>query len=454
MPGTLKYTYLHQYRMGKTCHDWHVDLETGTYYKYQWEEAQQKQVDHRRLDKYWFEPDYRHHGYAVSMTLTTPNAPTEEQLQYVDDSSESHSELSTADGHTAKTFPVPFTAKDQVGCRIVQRGVGDERFYQVVNQHAFVGKKLAGLALLRVCKKLHAECSNILYGENRFAFVADSDPEDFKHFPMWIPGAVNSKNGRPQTASRTERSIARMFAPGSYKGKFVAKDPMFKFFSRIGRVNVSRLKKVMISGIFKTAYNSYTEVDLKYVDPGFQRHLHAYITVLSLCSPQLKELTLHRREPSEEDNVWEGDRWENDLRQQRTDDEHLNEIVEDAVSRLPALRTLQLGAAEFLNKEEFEERWGTSVKWMRKVKDREVDDKAKSKEVRKQEDAELQVELARIEERAQEDVWQAYQYAPRQSKKDVEEEECTCGASSGRGRGRGRRGRGGRWEVTGDLGAW
>lgn len=408
---------------------------THEHYGYQWGERPQVYGHHRGP---WY-PEYSSANcYAQRLRITVPSSPIQtRRLQSVEHSSEPGGEVSTTSIGSSEAVAASMPYRQ--GRFLVERGEGDEKFFQVVDRFDDVKvQRLAGISLLRVCKQLNAECARVLYGENLFSFIAESEGDDFRHFPQWIPG-LPSRNGTAQTQEQLDYAIDRMFAPDGFIPKFVGRDSLLKFFSRIGRINTSLLKRVMVSGRFKTA----TETSLV----PFERILNVHLTTLSITCPQLKELTLHRKQSE----VYLGPgHWEGDEGGLGSDDEHLYEIVRDVIARLPSLRLLQLGGPELFNQENFVEDWGTAVKWMVDVAERTNTDNMKSKMATEQAKEDLRDVLANIHELAEKDRENAWRFAPRKSKGDLEaeakaQEECTCVACrehiSSRGRGH-RRGRG------------
>lgn len=382
---------------------------------------QVQKIDSDDHDYFDYDPAYmqRCYGrifppsYTRDITVTSLSTPTRQQLE---------------------SLSIPSSAEDHPGWFIVKRGEGDETFHQVVTKSEVTVHALRGLALLRVNKQFNDECGEVLYGENLFSFNANARVKEFTHHPKWIPG-LSHKDGTPQTPGQTEYALNRLFAPGSFKPMFVARDPLLSFLTRIGRVNASRMKRIMISGQFMTEDADIRPVNPADTTPGFGRILHAQITVLSLACPALKELTLHRREDNDPDSRWEGD-YEAAL----TDSQHLDLVLADLVERLPSLRTLQLGGPELLQ-EEFVEGWGTAVKWMKVVDERKRTDADKCKHCKETEAEELEETLEKISKKAVYDVRDAAQFAPRGKKSECECYWCvkSTGGEGGSGRRGGRR---------------
>lgn len=122
----------------------------------------------------------------------------------------------------------------------------------------------------------------------------------------------------------------------------------------------------------------------------------------------------------------DGMRWDHDPQGAISNDTHLNNVVENVVGKLKTLKVLQLGDREALNVEPFVEQWDTSFKWMTHVKEeakrQELEDAAKSKEVKTEEAEARNTLAARIARWAIRDVRDAQRFAPRiKETKDDEE---------------------------------
>lgn len=328
-----------------------------------------------------------------------PTYPTLFQAEYISNGEES----------------LPFTFENQTKCQVIQRGQVGNQFPQVVNQLVVGVEALRGVAMMRVCKQALSECREVLYGENFFSFTTYPSPDELKHFPQWVPGMLN-KNGSPQTPQQVELSIDRMFAPGSFLPKFVAKDEMLRFFHRIGRINTSLLTKIKIAGQMRT---HRAGENLENTSPGFKLTLDIHTTILNKTCPSLKDLTLHMMDysmDSSENSLC----WDDDLQRAKSNDAHLNEIVEKVATRLRTLKVFQLGGPKSLNSTPFKENWGTSVKWMTFVKERahrqQLEDAKKSQEVKDMEAKAHNEILANIAQSSLRDVQNEQRFAPRFSR--------------------------------------
>lgn len=175
-PGWVKRTWTSERKIGRTCHDYWYDQHVGQVYLYQWDELHQVKENDWGTYRRWvkFEPAYgAHHFYhSQGLELTTPIYPTSSQTEYI-----------------RKGLELPYDDENQDSRNVIQRGEGVNQFAQVVDRKTVNVEALRGLAILRVCKDALAGCTEILYGENTFAFNAECISEDeMMHCPYLIPG--------------------------------------------------------------------------------------------------------------------------------------------------------------------------------------------------------------------------------------------------------------------------
>lgn len=96
--------------------------------------------------------------------------------------------------------------------------------------------------------------------------------------------------------------------------------------------------------------------------------------------------------------------------------------------------------------ENYTEHWGTSVKWLTKVKERLHKNSGKSKGAKDAEKVRLAEAIKEIESQAWEDVWSACRFAPKAKQVDCDCQWCV--ESTGGVRERDRRRRGYRWASS------
>ncbi|CZR54620.1 uncharacterized protein PAC_04504 [Phialocephala subalpina] len=392
--GTILPGYVHWWRISsrKAGGHYYVSEEhPEKTYKYQWNELHQKASSSRSYGRWWgdYEPEFPggRYGYGYqTVTITIPTEPTFTQRELI------------AGGQ--KSLPYTFNNQFgiQVGCDVVHRGNNGEAGPQVINRIEVDLPRLE-LGILRANKQALEECSQILYGENTFAFITGSsrpfdgqhvhEYDELSHFPDYIPGHPNSKNGRPQSQVKISNNLDRMFykiigedgkPKGAFRPKLVARDPMLTFFWRIGRMNTSLLTKIQIEGCMKTLHKPDPDDELDNVTVhvkglGFGRMLPFFTTILKNTCPHLRVLTLHMEDDKWNmiQYLWDDDQYGNTG---KTDDERIDEVVEKVVSSLESLEVLNLGGHKSFEKPKdqedwvYEDQWGRSARWMEIVKKR------------------------------------------------------------------------------------
>jgi hypothetical protein len=287
LPGNVHYCTISSRKAGD---HYYVNIEHyHRKYKYQWNELHQKVKESRSDGRWWvgYEPEYHGGSYGTgyqTMILTIPTEPTFGQAEAI------------ARGENSLPFTFEKELGTQIGCDFVRRGKAGESGVQVINRVQVHLPRLEGVGLLQVCKQTLEECSQILYGENRFAFITSSGRplneqhahkhDELEHFPHWIPG-IPKKNGASQSQRQIAKAIDRMFKQDTFRPKFVARDPMLAFFRRIGRNNTSLLTKIEIEGCMKTDYNFFPEKFSETEPLGFARILPILTTVLKNACPNL-----------------------------------------------------------------------------------------------------------------------------------------------------------------------
>ncbi|KAF8861896.1 hypothetical protein BDZ45DRAFT_739770 [Acephala macrosclerotiorum] len=383
--GTILPGYVHwvQYTDRKAGDHYYVlESRNCKAYQYQWNELPQQNKHDWSNGRSWcsYEPSYMDNR-TNTLTLTIPTEPTYNQTELIDR------------GHKSLPFTYNNDYGTQVGCDVVRRGNDGEAGAQVINRVEVHLPGFEAIFMLRVCKQIYEECSQVLYSENTFAFITGSgrplnsrhahEPDELSHYLRQIPGYLR------QTRSQFSKSLDMLFSriidehyrnvPG-FRPKFVARDPMLDFFNRIGRINTSLLTKIEIEGCMKTLYNFEPDEDMENVEIkpfalGFAQILPIFTTVLKNTCPNLRVLTLHMedKKSDRERYLWDWDPYNNAA---KTDDERIDKVVERVVSGLDSLEALNLGGYKsFMMPEcrtnwEYEDEWGGSVRWMKIVRDR------------------------------------------------------------------------------------
>jgi len=351
-------------------------------YSYLWDEACQRTATNPN--------DYFHGGPASEslpqawldskpLTITIISKPTIEQSMLI------------CKGIKA----LPLTMKPEIGkqisCQVVRRG---QHGLQIVNQISLVPCILFGAAMLRTCKQISAECVQVLYGENTFAFSTGlfspfspqgevHEWDELEKSTNFIPG-LPQNNGKPQLKSETTKALDKLFSPSGYQPPFVKRDPLLLFMGKIGRHNASFITNVKIDGFMKTSYRPFPRIPMaelpSHLPLGFARILPILTTVLENCCPRLRKLTLHM-----EDQIYPRPGMQalwDDAPYNKIggfDEERIDQIVSKVIEQLTSLKELQLGGYQTFNllKEspdtEFVDEWGKSARWIWLVEKRARD---------------------------------------------------------------------------------
>jgi hypothetical protein len=261
---------------------------------------------------------------------------------------------------------------------------------QILNRIlVFEPTPLYGLAILRTCKRISAECLPILYGENTFAF---STAFVHNHFGRndgknMVPGHLTEHDGN-QTAMEISRSIDNMFDHDGIPCTFVDFDPMLTFLRTIGRLNTSFLTRIKLDGCMRSVdpyfLNHRNDPGVE-LPVGFGYSLRVYSTVLRRACPKLEKLTIQMENELLESGHYAWDEDFLDLSKFRDrhnlsklkDQDRIDSIVGRVVVNLPQLKELWLegtlwtdttvgGPAVVI----FKDSWGMAARWMRFVRDR------------------------------------------------------------------------------------
>jgi hypothetical protein len=256
-----------------------------------------------------------------------------------------------------------FELDSQVSSYLLKRGNFEP---QIINRAVVSTIGIQGINVLRTCRQIYKEASNVLYGSNTFVFDTRyqypfthhrgvHDHDKFDKTPQWIPGLAHA-NGTPQTRRQIEKGIDRMFDEDMPKRKFIYCDPLTKFFLTIGRANASKITEVKIEGHFKTAENHWQYRENRPI--GFACLLSIHTAVFTNVCSDLKELALHQ---GTNDQLWDDDL---DGTSGLTDEQHIGQVVGAVVNGLPTLKKLHLGNYHFTPSKQVEAQWGRSRRWM------------------------------------------------------------------------------------------
>ncbi|KAF8865216.1 hypothetical protein BDZ45DRAFT_684268 [Acephala macrosclerotiorum] len=227
--------------------------------------------------------------------------------------------------------------------------------------------------LLRTCKQLRKEGTEILYGDNVFSFEAGvhrGDVLEEEENPKHIPG-LPSPEGVDQSKEEASAAINRIFDKECHHPRFVWQDPLLHFFTRIGPYNVGLLKSIKISGEFKTWYQD------AWYKLGLENILPIYTLVLRNTCKSLRKVYL-------DGEVDDANYWGHYKEKERdlVDHEALSRIVQKLAEGLPQLKHFHLGwSGDVHGKRELswsavqsaieEEKWGHALKWVDIVNNRE-----------------------------------------------------------------------------------
>lgn len=159
--------------------------------------------------------------------------------------------------------------------------------------------------------------------------------------------------------------------------KFVGRDSMLKFFRKIGRVNASLMTKVVLEGSLKAAHREYYDGSIWNTRIGFATVLDVRTTVLKFVCPNLREITLHMSDKGDSLQC-SNTLWDDDVQNEASmsNDQKVDYVVGKVVTNLKLMRVLKLGGHQTFEAEtqenagDFEDKWGTSVRWIKVVKER------------------------------------------------------------------------------------
>ncbi|KAH7403266.1 hypothetical protein BKA64DRAFT_776669 [Cadophora sp. MPI-SDFR-AT-0126] len=235
-----------------------------------------------------------------------------------------------------------------------------------------------GIRLLRTCKRVHDEGSEVLYGHNNFLFFTDDIHwyGSIQYDADELPSAPLAHCVLPDE-DQISQSIKNLFSKKFRHCRSVWYDPLLRFFVAIGPRNAAPLKSIDITGTFQVANPAYHQL-------SFASILPIYTTIMSRVCRRLTKITLHKI-PS--DDTWGYDFDEFDENgnkiegiERKTDDERISDAVEKLAKGLPQVKQLQLGGNDNGNEHGIniesasglyvDEGWGNAMKWIQCVNDR------------------------------------------------------------------------------------
>lgn len=185
-----------------------------------------------------------------------------------------------------------------------------------------------GVPILRTCKNLNEEGTEILYGENKFVFNA---------------AAIHGND-----ALKTFPDLNYIFDKSRARtSSFLLEDPLLDFMHRVGRQNAAYIKCIKLEGPMKTVHLHQGLIP-EVLDPGLALTLPVYTAFLRHVCLELREITLQ----IETRAAWDGNEPHFDMTQRADDPDNtqglmdqqrVDEIVGRLVTGLPSLRKLRLG---------------------------------------------------------------------------------------------------------------
>ncbi|KAF7885231.1 hypothetical protein EAF00_011049 [Botryotinia globosa] len=226
--------------------------------------------------------------------------------------------------------------------------------------------------IVRVCKQMEQECTEILYGENKYEFdVSDCHRMHQLKTPWDVPGFPLFE----ELPSKATISIAveKLFDLERYQPAFIAKDPLIRFMAYIGRKNSSLLRDLKFDGGFTLTLKPPGE---RNPSLGFGAILPMYTLIIAEVCPKIRKLTLHQRSLAFDTDNRSAEREQ----EMGYDYGMMYNILGKVVLGLPNLQQLQLGAypepptARYPSHCYADHRyeWGKSIQWMKFVDERYV----------------------------------------------------------------------------------
>lgn len=317
--------------------------------------------------------------------ISWQSRPTKEQLAVIDKAAWEVYE-SEADPPEGDDLELPSYYDSELGTRVSCFYL--DRFSDcdnlepgIINRATVRAVRLEGASILRTCKLIHEEASEILYGKNNFVFstcnnweqmrmillgsgslyeyddhflsstrksVATTSIHLYNTFEGKIPGRrppTHPNDDDPDADEKDEEAINELFDLMIQKDGFLAVDPFLMFCSKIGRKNSSRLAHIKLEGTFKTASTDNGKNPMANI--GFSRLLPVYTKFITKVCISLNSLILHQGENAK---YWGWDHWtevEGDEKFNDIEDETRLMLIADetvyGLSNHPKLEILQLG---------------------------------------------------------------------------------------------------------------
>ncbi|TGO46693.1 hypothetical protein BOTNAR_0571g00040 [Botryotinia narcissicola] len=295
-------------------------------------------------------------GNTISREIAWTTNPTREELKLIQ---------SGVKKFTIDNFPKP---DQQTKCAVHHRdGFGPQIIKKTEFQLHPFGRSVS---IVRVCKQMEQECTEILYGENKYEFdVSDchrihqlKTPRDVPGFPLF-----------EELPSKATISIAveKLFDLECYQPAFIAKDPLIRFMAYIGRKNSSLLRDIKFDGGFTLTLKPPGE---RNPSLGFGAILPMYTLIIAEVCPKIRKLTLHQRSLGFDTDTRSAEK----EKEMGYDYGRMYSILGKVVLGLPNLQQLQLGAyseppiARYPSHCYADHRfkWGKSIQWMKFVDER------------------------------------------------------------------------------------
>ncbi|KAF7960219.1 hypothetical protein EAE96_001817 [Botrytis aclada] len=311
-------------------------------YSYYWAQA--------KVPEYWWDC---FGGDPIPREIAWTTNPTRDELKLIQ---------SGVQKFTIENYPEP---GQQIKCAVHRRdGYGPQIINKTVFQVHPFGRSVS---LMRVCKQMERECTEILYGKNTFEFDLSichkkqelKTPWDVPGFPLF-----------EKLPSKTSISIAveKLFDLECYQPGFIAKNPFIRFMAYIGRKNSSLLRNIKFDGAFTPTPRRPLG---RNKELGFGAILPTYTLIMAEVCPTIRKLTLHQPSLSFDHHNRSAEK----EREIGYDYGMMDSIIGKVVSGLPNLQQLQLGAysqppiarppAIWVVDHRYE--WGKSIQWMKFV---------------------------------------------------------------------------------------
>lgn len=319
-------------------------------YSYQWEGKVEDRYDT------WQKPPLFVRETRVPVRWTAP--PTKKESAYL---------ISSNAGSDGVKISIPSYYHEGLGVDVRRSAhfLGEKFGYEIIHRANIEVRSLFGLALLRPCRQIADEATEIFYKENTFVFPEayheDDEDANTKYLSWMIPGKP-SKDGTPASRAHISSAVDRIFNPDAFQPLFLHRDPLTRLFAGITRRNAADLRSIGLEGTLKTGGWGMS----------FGTVLNMQTLVLNRICGNLKNLVLDSVPESRSGDT------SRDALSGNTDDEKIYGLVGKVVLRLPSLQKLQLGISVITKKtDEYGTHWtdeadravewGSALKWSRMV---------------------------------------------------------------------------------------